>query len=120
MWAPADTFFFEFCIYLNSITVKKCEISDTFLILGLASIESEQKTAYKTFKWLVGIFKRFSSYCCFKCENKPKYRKNPVGTSLKTRFQQLITQEKLEKPGNRLNVLYVVFCKLSNDASHLC
>ena len=52
---------------LNSITVKKCEISDTFLIQILASIESLQKTTYKTFKWLTGIFKWFSSYCFSKC-----------------------------------------------------
>jgi hypothetical protein len=50
-------------------------------------------------------------------KNKPKSRKN---TSQKTRFQQLIIQEELENPGNRLNILYVVFCKLSNDVSHFC
>ena len=40
---------------LNSITVKKCEISNT-------SFESLQKTTYKTFKRLPGFFKFSLSY----------------------------------------------------------
>jgi hypothetical protein len=44
------------------------------------------------------IFKRFSSYCCFKCEKISQNLAKILGTSLKTGFQQLITQEELEKP----------------------
>ena len=43
-----------------------------------------------------------------------------MGTSRKASFQQLITQEELENLGNRLNILYVVFYELSNDANHFC
>jgi hypothetical protein len=39
----------------------------------------------------------------------------------KTRFQQLITEEELENPSNRLTRLHACsFCKLSNYVSHAC
>jgi hypothetical protein len=47
---------------LNSITVKKFEISDTFLIQMTYIIWKLAKTTYKTFKRLPGIFQFCFSY----------------------------------------------------------
>ena len=35
-------------------------------------------------------------------------------------FGTAITQKSLENEANNLNVLYAVFCNLSNDAGHFC
>ena len=47
---------------LNSITIKKCEISDTLLTKMTYLFESVHKTTHKTFKRLPGFFKFFLSY----------------------------------------------------------
>jgi hypothetical protein len=48
-------------------------------------------------------------------KNKPKSRKIPGYYSENTLSTAHNSRRTLKNPGNRLNVLYVVFCKLSND-----
>jgi hypothetical protein len=47
---------------LNSIAVKKCEISNTFLTQMIYIVWKLAKTTYETFKRLPGFFKFFLSY----------------------------------------------------------
>jgi hypothetical protein len=57
-----------FSISLLSHIVKKREISSSLITKMTRITRKLIKTTYKTFKQSPKFFKRFSSYCCSKCE----------------------------------------------------
>jgi hypothetical protein len=57
-----NRYIYIYIYILNSITVKKCEISNTFVTQMTYIIWKLAKTTYNTFKRLPGIFKFFLSY----------------------------------------------------------